>query len=658
MKLADSNTAIEQIGNITDTSSFKMKSSRKAFQILSDLYSDKALAIVRELGCNATDSMIVAGKKDQPFHIHLPNTLEPWLTIQDYGTGITHENIYSIYATYFESTKTNSNEQIGCLGLGSKSPFCYTDNFSVISITDGIKRTYNAYFGADGCPTIALMNQSPTNESSGLAVQIPVKQQDFSTFHEAVSKAFRFFDVKPIITGGSITWLNEKPMFEGKGWRSYEKFGYGEAFAIMGGVTYPINIYKADDKYQDLLRKGGLVLYFDMGEVDFTPSRESLSYCEMTINALNSKLEFVMQDFQSRINEMLSEKENILDAVKMVVSLQHKFPYINGMNVNNGMVWKGVDLSDPSGFVRKLANPTGENVTFYKTSYYKTKISTSNQINFDGTWVFVDEERGAMNRIKEWCKNNPEQRITKFSAIAHKAMLDKGFPASAFFPVTSLPKPHRPVKTRNGSVAVRKREKGVFNVYEIGSHDNIGWSSSQIDSTQSNACIPKYYITKTDGWNFKIKVKGFEITSKRLLSNLINYMGLTDYDVVMVGERNLKYMTDSVPFQEHVDKNFIYEYDADAIATADECPYGLKYLVESKEFQALPKDNEFKQHIETIWNINEKYDKYKYVSFLHHSKKAGKPLTYQGSCKVTQMLINKIDNWKHGEICLVASLLK
>ena len=117
MKLLDSNTSIEQIGSITEHNTIKMKSSRKAFQILSDLYSDKALAIVRELGCNASDSMVMAGKKDQPFHIHLPNALEPWLTIEDYGTGITHENIYSIYATYFESTKTNSNEQIGCLGL-------------------------------------------------------------------------------------------------------------------------------------------------------------------------------------------------------------------------------------------------------------------------------------------------------------------------------------------------------------------------------------------------------------------------------------------------------------------------------------------------------------------------------------------------------------
>ena len=658
MKIADSNVTIEQIGNITDTSSFKMKSSRKAFQILSDLYSDKALAIVRELGCNATDSMIVAGKKDQPFHIHLPNTLEPWVTIQDYGTGITHENIYSIYATYFESTKTNSNDQIGCLGLGSKSPFCYTDNFSVISITNGIKRTYNAYFGADGCPTIAMMNQTPTDEGSGLAVQIPVKQQDFSTFSLAVSKAFRFFDVKPIITGGTITWLNEKPMFEGEGWRSYEKFGYCEAFAIMGGVTYPIDIYKVDAKYHDLLRKGGLVLYFGMAEVDFTPSRESLSYCDQTITALNSKLDFVMQDFQARINEILASKDDILEALRMVVSLQKMFPYINGMSVNNGLMWRGIDVSDPTGYVRKLANPTNEPITFYKTSYYKQKISTSNQIDLGGMWVVVDEERGAIPRIREWCKTNPEKKLTKFSVIAQKTLVDKGFPADAFVSIQTLPKPQRTIRTRNGSIrTTNKRERGVFNVYEIGNTDNITWESSQIDSTIKDSNIPKYYIVKDNGWEFNLKVEGMKISSKKHLYDIIRFMGLTTSDVVMVGERNLKYMTDSIPFQEHIDNNFEYEFNADGIATAINSPYNLKGFVDHADYKALP-NNEFKKHIDSVWNVVQKYNKYKYVSFLYYNKKEGKTLTYKGSCKVTQMLVDKMDNWRINEICLVANLLK
>jgi len=658
MKLLDSNTSIEQIGSITEQNTFKMKSSRKAFQILSDLYSDKALAIVRELGCNASDSMVMAGKKDQPFHIHLPNALEPWLTIEDYGTGITHENIYSIYATYFESTKTNSNEQIGCLGLGSKSPFCYTDNFSVISITNGIKRTYNAYFGSDGCPTIAMMNQSPTSEGSGLAVQIPIKTQDFSTFQQAVLKAFRFFDIKPIITGGAITWLEEKPMFQGKGWRSYDKFGYGDAYAIMGGVTYPIDINKVDRKYYDMIRKGGLVMYFEMGEVDFTPSRESLSYCDQTIKSVNDKLAFVMQDFKVRISEMLSQKDNILEALQMMYSLHNKFAYISGMAVDKGMKWKGVDVSDPSGYIKKIANPLSHNITYHKSSYYKQKISESSQIDFGGKWV-VDNDKHTMSRIKEWCRNNPEQKATKFSEDAYEALLNDGFPADAFVNASDLPKPAKVIKTRNGTIGRATKAKGVFNVYEMGNCSNTMWESIQIDSTQPNAVIPKYYIIKGSNWDFSVVVEGNKISSKYNLLSIFNFMGIKSQDVVMVAKQNVKYMDGAIPFQTEINNNFDYEFNADGIATAYNTSKGwLDNLTKHNDYIGLPSNNEFKKYIDALYKIVEKYDKYKQISFMFSGKNDGKPFTYKGACKVTQMIVDKIGRWSNDEICLIAKLLK
>lgn len=237
MKLNTNTNTIERIGNVTEEAQFRMKTSQKAFQILSDLYSDKPLAVVRELGCNAADSMTAAAKANQPFNIHLPNSLEPWLTIQDFGTGISHNDIYDIYTVYFASTKTNSNSQIGCLGLGSKSPFCYTDNFSVTSIVNGEKRIYNAYFNESGTPAIALMSTDITNEKNGVAIQIPVKSGDFNDFIEAVKKAFRFFDVKPTITGGKIEWDASNPMFQADDWAFYDRMAdryHGESFAIMG----------------------------------------------------------------------------------------------------------------------------------------------------------------------------------------------------------------------------------------------------------------------------------------------------------------------------------------------------------------------------------------------------------------------------------------
>ena len=64
--------------------SFTIKATGKAFRILSDgLYSDKILAVVRELSCNAYDAHVAAGMF-VPFEVHLPHALEPWFSVKDF----------------------------------------------------------------------------------------------------------------------------------------------------------------------------------------------------------------------------------------------------------------------------------------------------------------------------------------------------------------------------------------------------------------------------------------------------------------------------------------------------------------------------------------------------------------------------------------------
>lgn len=87
--------------------------------------------MIRELSCNAKDAHVDAGKGDVPFEIHLPNDLEPWFAVTDFGIGLSHEDVTGLYRTYFDSTKTKSNDVTGQFGIGSKSPFAYVDQFTV-----------------------------------------------------------------------------------------------------------------------------------------------------------------------------------------------------------------------------------------------------------------------------------------------------------------------------------------------------------------------------------------------------------------------------------------------------------------------------------------------------------------------------------------------
>lgn len=68
MKLNTVENVIERSGDLRDEENFTIALTAKAIEVLSSqIYKDAQLAIVRELGTNAADSHIEAGKKDVPF---------------------------------------------------------------------------------------------------------------------------------------------------------------------------------------------------------------------------------------------------------------------------------------------------------------------------------------------------------------------------------------------------------------------------------------------------------------------------------------------------------------------------------------------------------------------------------------------------------------
>jgi hypothetical protein len=614
MKLHTNNTTLEQIGNVTEAQGFKMRSSRKAFKILSDLYSDKPLAIVRELGCNAHDSHVQAGKGNVPFHIHAPNSLEPWLTIQDYGTGISHENITNIYAVYFESTKTETNDQIGCLGLGSKSPFCYTDNFTITSTFDGVVRIYNAYFNETTMPTIALMSTEATTDGNGIKIQIPVKPEDFHNFEKAIKKSFRFFDVRPTISGGSVVWDDEKAILSGNDWAVYKSFGYNEAFAIMGGVTYPLDVYKLDDTNRGIVQRSGLVLKFNTGELDIVPSREGLSYDPQTIKALNDKVTNVISDIKSTITQTLAAQTNVYDAIKMYQHLEGKFLFLG--NSFQNIKWNNIEINNPIKLIwdlltqNKLEKEKGHVTTISKSSWGRSQYNTSYSPSFKDNviWYVNDLKKGAVARSKEFIKNNNDKEITLFSEEAQKILIGFGFPASLFSKASDL----MPVTKAKAAAKASSPAQTDYTIYKIGHFYRTSWDSMKMDVNNPI----KYYIEKGQNWDISIKFNGLHnIHDKSSLHKLLQFMGISQNDVALVSKRNLKTIAPlSTSLVDYVNTNLKLDYDADDIATYDKYLSGswtksrLKDLVKEAGFTAL-NDCAFKKFVLHLVEIAEKVEK-------------------------------------------------
>jgi hypothetical protein len=319
------------VSNVAEIGEFRIRNSAKAFSILSSgLYANKIRAIVRELSCNATDSHVAAGRANTPFDVHLPNTLEPHFSIRDYGTGLSHEQVTSIYTTYFESTKTDSNAFIGALGLGSKSPFSYTDNFTVTAIQNGVKGIYSAFINGEGVPSIALMMQEPTDEPAGVEVKFSVNERhDFDKFRQEARVVYKHFALRPVVSG-SADFQFVDAEYESRdivpGVHSF-KDRSGSA-AIMGNIAYPIEVPNADGSIPPELKQllvCGLEIHFGIGELDFQASREGLSYIPSTVAAIKAKLEQVNAALAVVIAKDADAIENLWDrAVFLYKKKEHR----------------------------------------------------------------------------------------------------------------------------------------------------------------------------------------------------------------------------------------------------------------------------------------------------------------------------------------------
>ena len=638
MKLQTTTNTIEQIGSISDEAQFTMKTSRKAFQILSDLYSDKPLAIVRELGANAKDAMTAAGKGDQPFSVKLPNALEPWLVIEDKGTGISHQDIYNVYTKYFESTKSESNDYVGCLGLGSKSPFCYTDNFLITSTHQGVKRIYNAFFSQNGTPTISLMSTENSDQGNGLAIQIPVKRADVVIFEQAIAKAFRFFAVKPTITGGSINWKEDKRAFDGDGWESHGGFSYGECYAIMGGVTYPVNRHQLNEQSRSLCERGGLVMYFNIGELDVTPSRESLSYDDSTIKALNNKLTFIKKDFQEKLTKVIEDKENLLEALR---SHYHLYQQFSHLKVNfDAVTWKGIDLSNPAQLIAKISDNGVKTFRFQRNSRTKYGISCSASIETKSKWYVDNLDKGTDARIKQHLRNNPEDVISVFTKSAYDKLTknpdaNRRFDVSMFTPTSTLP------KVVNASKGGTRIPRTSFNVYEFGTAWRSAWDAELFDASKP----PKYYIVKGSSWDFSMTTNLGSFHGKRGLQNLLEFMGVSTDDVVLVSPSNEKNLAGlSKSLVDHAN-TFTIKIDKDDIATVKEhsC-HSFQSIWKSPRFKNLKQDSDFVKFVLGVCKAQNNVAKYKTIAHNLPSG-GGKALQVNTKCPLTALCVKNLTKY-------------
>lgn len=335
MKTIVEQKEVLRLGDMPSEQAFSIDFTPQVAQLLSDgVYSDKILAVVRELSCNAYDAHVEAGTENKPFILHLPTRLEPWFSIRDFGPGLTPEQVKEVYTVYFLSTKNQSNDYIGCLGIGAKSPFAYIDTFSVTSYVDGKVYNYAMHKGNEGMPAYTPLGVTDSNEDNGLLVRMDVAQRDIDLFIDKAEQILVRFKVKPTITGSTHFKHQElKYDLHGTGWKMRDRDsrydgGTSGAVAIMGNIGYPLQLTEHRSEIDPDVYKlldAPIDIEFELGDLEVALSREHLSYTPRVIKNIAKRAGEVLKELRKQIEENFKNCDSLFEARCLAQDLLYNY---------------------------------------------------------------------------------------------------------------------------------------------------------------------------------------------------------------------------------------------------------------------------------------------------------------------------------------------
>ena len=401
-----------QVGGSFETSQFAVGDINFIVDMFADkVYTKKERAVIRELSCNAHDSHVMAGTTDVPFDVHIPTQLEAWFSIRDYGTGLSDEDVRNVFSGIGISTKRDSNEVIGCFGIGSLSPFAVSDSFTVTSYYNGTKSVYNCYRDDNRTPVVALLTSCDTDEPNGLEIHVPVDPEIGEKWEAEARNVFRHWSG----TTANINsdWVN-KELSERYYTVETEHYGfsghYGNMYAVMGNIAYEI-----DD---DILPYGfsgwnGYVK-FELGDLSFDTARENLEVTDGNKTVIKDRLEAIQQDIVSDIHNLILSQPTDWD--RMVYAERLPMRFCNIVNKYKDKDWSLAEYR-----VESLDKDVDSMI--YYSRYGK---GSARRLDLSEGVRYFHNKKGYLGRAKSFAKENSvtiflltQEQIDFFGVPAH-----------------------------------------------------------------------------------------------------------------------------------------------------------------------------------------------------------------------------------------------
>lgn len=337
--ILDAENTNRKMAGFAESTSFRIASSKMMFEILSSrLYSRPIDSIVRELYTNAME----VSSPDHPPIVLIPTALDPTFTISDSGPGLSDDDMKRVYIEAGTSTKRDSNEAIGAFGLGAKSPFSYTDTYTIISSHGGISTRYLVHRTDDGLPRLTKVSSTPAH-NTGITISIPVKVGDIHRFTQAITSELSEMPIKPSLPRGGTLLPRTRIHSEGnvhlisRPTIDSQRASGTPTVLVMGGPVYPINFSAHPDLAPYRPLSSHFLLDAPIGSVDLTPSREELIYTPKTVSFIVKSFTTIQQSLQTELHRQFAACKTYREAWEFIHKTKHDFAHNAPQNPKNSL---------------------------------------------------------------------------------------------------------------------------------------------------------------------------------------------------------------------------------------------------------------------------------------------------------------------------------
>jgi len=330
-------------------------------QILIRNYNSPELATLREWVSNAHDSHVEAGVKT-PVKVTLPSRFSQNLIVEDFGVGMSYDQVRNVYASFLNSTKAGDNFGIGGFGIGGKSALAISDQYTMIAVKDGLKNVFVFERSSKGGLSVkAVVRDKPTDEGNGVKVTVVASNGWNFNEHQIndVLNGWRPEEVE--IVGGKFTsvfsdaiefkhGVIKSEIIDGKtnsGLRYGYRSGYSKIRVLVGPVSYPMpdkvhQALRSRDNYEFVkfidATRGDFAIRMNIGDVTFPSSREVIEPTTENTEAVIKAL----KKFYAEVQGYIDAKVKNLKTIEEAYAFAHS-PFIQSASLK--VLFNGRDVT-------------------------------------------------------------------------------------------------------------------------------------------------------------------------------------------------------------------------------------------------------------------------------------------------------------------------